>query len=127
VIVVHADGGDEVLSFQDIARDSSRFAHYLAAVFPDQDHFHPTLTNDKEGISRIVFENDHTTLGVRLFSREFDKPNELGVVELRKERYGSEKIGCFHARKIVRGFALGSGNSPAGGLVCPPLMTLPGS
>jgi acetyl-CoA synthetase len=31
VIVVHADGGDEVLSFQDIARDSSRFAHYLAA------------------------------------------------------------------------------------------------
>jgi acetyl-CoA synthetase len=31
VIVVHADGGDEALSFQDIARDSSRFAHYLAA------------------------------------------------------------------------------------------------
>jgi acetyl-CoA synthetase len=30
VIVVHADGGDEVLSFDDIARDSSRFANFLA-------------------------------------------------------------------------------------------------
>ena len=31
VIVVRADGRDEVLSFRDIARDSSRFANYLAA------------------------------------------------------------------------------------------------
>jgi acetyl-CoA synthetase len=31
VIVVHADGRDEVLGFRDIARDSSRFAHWLAA------------------------------------------------------------------------------------------------
>jgi acetyl-CoA synthetase len=31
VIVVRADGGEEVLQFVDIARDSSRFAHYLAA------------------------------------------------------------------------------------------------
>src|SRR5258708_24643732 len=31
VIVIHADGDDEVLSFRRIARDSSRFAHYLAA------------------------------------------------------------------------------------------------
>ncbi len=30
VIVVHADGRDEVLGFGDIARDSSRFANYLA-------------------------------------------------------------------------------------------------
>src|SRR5438132_1660467 len=29
VIVVHADGVDEVLSFADIARDSSRFANWL--------------------------------------------------------------------------------------------------
>ena len=29
VIVVHADGSDEVLTFTDIARDSSRFANYL--------------------------------------------------------------------------------------------------
>jgi acetyl-CoA synthetase len=31
VIVVHADGSDEVLNFRDIAEDSSRFAHWLAA------------------------------------------------------------------------------------------------
>jgi acetyl-CoA synthetase len=31
VIVVHADGPDEVLTFRDIAQDSSRFANYLAA------------------------------------------------------------------------------------------------
>jgi acetyl-CoA synthetase len=30
-IVVHADGRDEVLSFRDIAEDSSRFAHWLEA------------------------------------------------------------------------------------------------
>ena len=31
VILAHADGGDETLSFADIARESSRFAHFLAA------------------------------------------------------------------------------------------------
>jgi acetyl-CoA synthetase len=31
VIVVHADGHDEILSFRQISEDSSRFAHYLAA------------------------------------------------------------------------------------------------
>src|SRR5882672_9829624 len=31
VIVIHADGDDEVLSFRQIAEDSSRFANYLAA------------------------------------------------------------------------------------------------
>jgi acetyl-CoA synthetase len=30
IIVVHADGSDEILSFRQIAEDSSRFAHYLA-------------------------------------------------------------------------------------------------
>ena len=32
VIVVRADGHDEVLTFADIARDSSRFANYLASA-----------------------------------------------------------------------------------------------
>jgi acetyl-CoA synthetase len=32
VIVVHADGPDEMLSFREIAEDSARFAHWLAAV-----------------------------------------------------------------------------------------------
>jgi len=31
VILAHADGRDEILSFADIARESSQFAHYLAA------------------------------------------------------------------------------------------------
>src|SRR5215475_12772951 len=31
VIVVHADGRDEVLGFREVARDSARFAHWLAA------------------------------------------------------------------------------------------------
>ena len=31
VIVAHADGRDEILSFRSIAEDSARFAHYLAA------------------------------------------------------------------------------------------------
>src|SRR5262245_61307638 len=31
LIVVHADGRDEVLSFREVARDSARFAHWLAA------------------------------------------------------------------------------------------------
>ena len=31
VIVVHADGRDEILGFRQIAEDSARFAHYLAA------------------------------------------------------------------------------------------------
>src|SRR5882672_9246795 len=31
VIVIHADGDDEVLSFRQLAEDSSRFANYLAA------------------------------------------------------------------------------------------------
>src|SRR5262249_18791541 len=31
VIVVHADGSDEVVSFADIAQGSARFAHWLAA------------------------------------------------------------------------------------------------
>src|SRR5258707_13799562 len=31
VIVIHADGRDEVLSFRQIAEDSSRFANYLAS------------------------------------------------------------------------------------------------
>src|SRR6267378_4139659 len=31
VIVVHADGRDEILSFRALSEDSSRFAHYLAA------------------------------------------------------------------------------------------------
>jgi len=31
LIVVHADGRDEVLGFREVARDSARFAHWLAA------------------------------------------------------------------------------------------------
>ncbi|HYX04197.1 MAG TPA: AMP-binding protein [Reyranella sp.] len=31
LIVVHADGRDEVLGFREVARDSNRFAHWLAA------------------------------------------------------------------------------------------------
>ena len=31
MIVVHADGPDEMLSFREIAEASSRFAHYLAS------------------------------------------------------------------------------------------------
>jgi acetyl-CoA synthetase len=31
VIIAHADGHDEILSFRELAQDSSRFAHYLAA------------------------------------------------------------------------------------------------
>ncbi len=31
VIVIHADGRDEILGFRDIAEDSARFAHYLAS------------------------------------------------------------------------------------------------
>jgi len=31
VIIVHADGYDEILSFRQISEDSARFAHYLAA------------------------------------------------------------------------------------------------
>ncbi|PLC51337.1 acetate--CoA ligase [Pollutimonas subterranea] len=30
IIVVHADGHDEILTYREIAQDSSRFAHYLA-------------------------------------------------------------------------------------------------
>ncbi|HJX22289.1 MAG TPA: AMP-binding protein, partial [Steroidobacteraceae bacterium] len=31
VIVAHADGSDEILSFRALSEDSARFAHYLAA------------------------------------------------------------------------------------------------
>jgi hypothetical protein len=109
----------EVLAHTQNAQDD------FASVFADEDDFDATLTDDEQGVTGIVLEDNHAPLGIRFLTGELGEANQLGFFELGEEWNGPEEVGCFHARKIVQELALGSGSATPYGQSRPPLMTPP--
>ena len=68
----------------------------LAAILTDEYNLYATLAYNVEGITRIILEQDDTSLRIRLLARDRDELVQCVALQPREERHCRQKIAGFH-------------------------------
>ena len=68
----------------------------FAPVLADQHDLDPAITDDEQGISRVVLEQNDAALRIALLARQLCEALQLGVIELGEERNCPQEVGDLH-------------------------------
>src|SRR6185503_14286855 len=88
----------EMLAHPEYAEDD------FAPILADEYDLHAPLTNDEEGIARVVLEQNHAAARIELLARQLGETFELDAIESGEERDRGEEVGggCLQDRTGLR-------------------------